>query len=72
MKKAMPLKGATALAVALATAGLLSVGATASAAAADEQAAAQFTCGFHWKDLYGWYGHCDAPPRHHHPRRGRQ
>jgi hypothetical protein len=64
MQKAIPLKRVTAVAVALATAGLLSAGATASTAAADEQAAAQFTCGFHWGgDLYGYYGHCDAPPR---------
>jgi hypothetical protein len=39
MKKAISLKRVTAVAVALATAGLLSAGATASTAAADEQAA---------------------------------
>jgi hypothetical protein len=65
------------VAVALASVALVGTGLTTSASAAppadasrpsattaDEQyAAAQFTCGFHWMDGIGYYGHCDAPPR---------
>ncbi|MEW2357729.1 DUF6355 family natural product biosynthesis protein [Spirillospora sp. NPDC029432] len=62
--KTVPFKRVTAVA-ALATAGLLSAGATAGVAVADEQrAAAQFRCGFHIdSNLNALYGHCDTPPR---------
>lgn len=62
--KATPLKRVTAVA-ALATAGLLSAGATANAAPTEERGtAAQFRCGFHvGSDASALYGHCDAPPR---------